>query len=97
MRLHRSYIFYAALTSRRVPKPILRFSKQSACVYTETLLQSLSIVTERLSPGLAEEIAAERKTKRVWISGAVRAPLDKSVGSLNRRVGRSPKRPTNAL
>ena len=63
------------------------FFAQSTCVFAKSLLESLSVATEHLSP----------KTRRVWANGAPHAPLDKSVGSLNRRVGRSPKRPTNAF
>ena len=79
--------FTCALPDDTIPKNYLIFFAQSTCAFVKSLLESLSIATEHLSP----------KTRRVWTNGATHAPLDKSVGSLNRSVGRSPKRPTNAF
>ena len=84
MRLHFLPTPYVAAQCR---KTFFVFFEQCTCLFAKSLLESPSIPTEHLSP----------KTRRVWINGATRGPLDKSVGSLNRRVGRSPKRPTNAF
>ena len=79
--------FTGFLRRSPVQKSFLELFEQCTCLFAKSLLESLSILTECLTP----------KTRRVWINGATRGPLDESVGSLNRRVGRSPKRPTNAL
>ena len=84
MRLH---FLPSPYVAAQFQKTLLIFLEQCTCLFAKSLLESLSIPTERLSP----------KTRRVWINSSTRGLLDKSVGSLNRRVGRSPKRPTNAL
>ena len=48
-------------------KTFLIFFEQCTCLFLKSLLESLSIPTVRLPP----------KTRRVWINGATRGPLDK--------------------
>ena len=95
--LRAAYIFYAHLTAASTWRISCKFIYRDVVARRQRQIYIRSPSWLRDRQGRAQLSAAEDRQGSEFVSTVQPAPVEQSVGSLNRKLGRSPKRPTNAL